>query len=212
MKNGLIVSCQALSDEPLCSSFIMSKMALAAKEGGAVGIRANGIDDILAIKKEVELPVIEIIKEKYQNKKAYITPTLKEVKKLIETDVEIIAMDATINQDEDFLKSVLEKYPDQKFMADISTTEEGIRAEKLSFDFIGTTLISYTDHSKGINKFKVLEELITKCNTPIIAEGNFNTPNQAKRAIELGAYAVVVGTAITRPQEITQKFVKAMEL
>lgn len=206
MNRGLIVSCQALEDEPLHSSYIMSRMAVAAKEGGAVGIRANGAEDIIAIKKEVNLPVIGIIKINYPGMKSYITPTMKEVDILVETGVDVIALDATINQDEEFLKSIFKKYPNQKFMADISTIEEGLRAGEIGFHYVGTTLVGYTEHSKGMNNFEVLEALIKDCKAIVIAEGNFDTPEKARKALEKGAYAVVVGSAITRPQLITKKF------
>lgn len=206
MNKGLIVSCQALENEPLHSSFIMGKMALAAKEGGAVGIRANSVEDITAIKGEVDLPIIGIIKKDYPGLVPYITPTMKEVDELVNAKVDVIALDATINQDVEFIKAVMEKYPNQKFMADISTIEEGLRAEKLGFDYIGTTLVGYTEQSKGINNFEVLDELIRQCTKPVIAEGNFDTPEKARKAMENGAYAVVVGGAITRPQLITKKF------
>ena len=206
MNKGLIVSCQALEIEPLHSSFIMGKMALAAKDGGAVGIRANSVEDITAIKGEVDLPIIGIIKKDYPGLVPYITPTMKEVEELVNAKVDVIALDATINQDVEFIKAVMEKYPNQKFMADISTVEEGLRAEKLGFDYIGTTLVGYTEQSKGINNFEVLDELIRQCTKPVIAEGNFDTPEKARKAMENGAYAVVVGGAITRPQLITKKF------
>ncbi|MFU7517294.1 N-acetylmannosamine-6-phosphate 2-epimerase [Clostridium sp. HCS.1] len=206
MNRGLIVSCQALENEPLHSSYIMSRMAVAAKEGGANGIRANSIEDIMAIKKEVDLPVIGIIKINYDNIKPYITPTMKEVDLLVNSGVDVIAIDATMNQDEEFLKEIFKKYPNQSFMADISTVEEGLRADKLGFKYIGTTLVGYTEHSKGMNNFEVLEALIKECKADIIAEGNFDTPEKARLALEKGAYAVVVGSAITRPQLITKKF------
>lgn len=212
MERGLIVSCQALDNEPLHSSFIMGKMALAALQGGAVGIRANSVEDIKEVKNNVNLPIIGIIKKDYESLVPYITPTIKEVEELINEGVDIIAVDATINQDENFLKEIIEKYKDQKFMADISTYDEGIRAEKIGFHYIGTTLIGYTKHSKGIEKFEVLERLIKDCKiAKIIAEGNFNTPEQARRSIDMGAYAVVVGSAITRPQLITKTFVDALK-
>ncbi|GAA0086804.1 N-acetylmannosamine-6-phosphate 2-epimerase [Clostridium sp. CTA-7] len=206
INRGLIVSCQALENEPLHSSYIMSRMAVAAKEGGAIGIRANSVDDIIAIKKEVDLPIIGIVKIDYPNMKSYITPTMKEVDELVEAGADIIALDATIDQDEEFLKSIFKKYPTQKFMADISTIEEGLRADKLGFHYVGTTLIGYTEHSKGMNNFEVLEALIKNCKAKVIAEGNFDTPEKARMALEKGAYAVVVGSAITRPQLITKKF------
>ncbi|TQO55739.1 N-acetylmannosamine-6-phosphate 2-epimerase [Paraclostridium bifermentans] len=206
MNKGLIVSCQALPDEPLYSSFIMGKMALAAKEGGAVGIRANTVADIKAIKAEVNLPIIGIIKQDYDNMIPYITPTMKEIDALVEENIYVIALDATINQSENFLKEVLNKYPNQKFMADISTIEEGLRAESLGFQFVGTTLVGYTEQSKNMNNFEVLSTLIEKCKIPVIAEGNFDTPEKARKALEMGAYSVVVGSAITRPQLITKRF------
>lgn len=206
MNKGLIVSCQALPDEPLYSSFIMGKMALAAKEGGAVGIRANTVADIKAIKSEVDLPIIGIIKQDYDNMIPYITPTMKEIDALVEENIHVIALDATINQNENFLKEVLNKYPNQKFMADISTIEEGLRAESLGFQFVGTTLVGYTEQSKNMNNFEVLSTLIEKCKIPVIAEGNFDTPEKARKALKIGAYSVVVGSAITRPQLITKRF------
>lgn len=206
INRGLIVSCQALPDEPLHSSYIMSRMAVAAKEGGAIGIRANTVEDILAIKKEVDLPVIGIIKIDYEGMVPYITPTMKEVDALVEAGVDIVALDATINQDEEFLKEIFKKYPSQKFMADVSTAEEGIRADRLGFYYVGTTLVGYTEQSKEMNNFEVLETLIEKCKSKVIAEGNFDTPEKARKALEQGAYAVVVGGAITRPQQITKKF------
>lgn len=206
MNRGLIVSCQALENEPLHSSFIMSRMAVAAKQGGAVGIRANSVEDIKAIKEAVDLPVIGIIKIDYPDMVPYITPTMTEVDALVSTGVDVIAVDATINQDIEFLKEIFIKYPKQKFMADISTVEEGIRAGELGFHYVGTTLVGYTEQSKGINNFDVLEELIKNCKAKIVAEGNFDTPEKARLALEKGAYTVVVGGAITRPQLITKKF------
>lgn len=212
MEKGLIVSCQALENEPLHSSFIMGRMALAALEGGAIGIRANSISDIKEIKKNVDLPIIGIIKKDYENLIPYITPTMKEVDELVLEGVDIIALDATISQDEEFLKEVINKYKNQKFMADISTFEEGKRAEEIGFHYVGTTLIGYTEQSKGLEKFEILEKLIKECKTAkIIAEGNFSTPEQARKAMDMGAFAVVVGGAITRPQLITKTFAEALK-
>jgi len=188
----------------------MGRMAKAAEESGAVGIRANGVADILEIKNNVSLPIIGIIKIHYPDKAAYITPTCKEIDALIEVGVDVIAVDATANQDEGMLKSLKLNYPGQRFMADISTVEEGIRADLFGFDFIGTTLVGYTGHSKTIDKFRLLETLIAKCGNPVIAEGNFSTPREAALAIRMGAYAVVVGSAITRPQVIARRFVEAI--
>ena len=126
-KNQLIVSCQALEDEPLHSSYIMSKMALAAYQGGAKGIRANSVEDIQAIRHEVSLPIIGIIKKDYDDSDIYITPTIQEVDDLVKAGADIIALDATNRLRpyhitlETFFKQIKEKYPQQKWMADCST-------------------------------------------------------------------------------------------
>lgn len=221
IKNHLIVSCQALEYEPLHSSFIMSKMALAAYQGGAKGIRANTIEDIQAIKKEVDLPIIGIIKQEYEGSVVFITPTIKEVDALVKEGVDIIAMDATIRERphhiylDDFFKEIRKKYPNQKFMADCSTIEEAIHADELGFDFIGTTMVGYTKESKGLkieeNDFEIIRTIIQKVKHSVIAEGNIDTPQKAKRVLELGCYSVVVGSIITRPQLITKRFTDIME-
>lgn len=221
LKGHLIVSCQALPHEPLHSSFIMGRMALAAKEGGAKGIRANTKEDILEIKKNVDLPVIGIVKRDYDDSKVYITPTMKEIDELMEVKPEIIAVDATsdlrpngVTIDE-FYKEIRLKYPDQLLMADCSTVEEALHADELGFDFIGTTLVGYTEQSKGMkieeNDFEIIRTILEKSSHKVIAEGNINTPEKAKRVIELGCYSVVVGSIITRPQLITKSFAEAID-
>ena len=221
LKGKLIVSCQALPHEPLHSSFIMGRMALAAKEGGAKGIRANTKEDIKEIQSQVDLPIIGIVKRDYDDSKIYITPTMKEIDELMEVKPEIIAMDATISTRpegktlDEFFHEVKKKYPEQLFMADCSTIEEALHADELGFDFIGTTMVGYTKQSEGDkieeNDFEILREIVSKVNHKVIAEGNINTPEKARRVLELGAYSVVVGSIITRPQLITKSFVEAIE-
>ena len=221
IKKHLIVSCQALEDEPLHSSFIMSRMAVAAMQGGAKGIRANSIEDIEAIKKAVPLPVIGIIKRDYKDSDVYITPTYEDVDHLVQVGCDIIAMDATISMRpgcislDTFFKKVKEKYPKQLFMADCSTVEETVHADELGFDFIGTTLVGYTSQSKGdqinADDFKIIRDILKQVKHPVIAEGNIDTPQKAKRVLELGCYSVVVGSIITRPQIITKRFTDVIE-
>ena len=147
IKNGLIVSCQALKHEPMYTEKggVMPLFAEAARRAGACGLRANTVRDILEIKEKVDLPIIGIIKKDYPDCKVYITPTMEEVDALVDTGVEIIAIDATsaLRPDgsniEEFFKKVREKYPDQLFMADCATLEERLHAADLGFDFIGTT-------------------------------------------------------------------------
>ncbi|MEQ2129733.1 N-acetylmannosamine-6-phosphate 2-epimerase [Caldanaerobacter subterraneus KAk] len=220
-----MVSCQALEGEPLHSSFIMAKMAKAAEIGGAVAIRANGYEDIVAIKKdivaikkEVNLPVIGIVKRKYEGYVPYITPTMKEVEEVVSAGAEIIAVDGTRSikpggiSTERFLKEIKNKYPEKIVMADISTFEEGIEATKMGFDLVSTTLSGYTDYSPDLDEpdYELIEKLAKAIKVPLIAEGRIWTPEQAVMALEKGAYAVVVGTAITRPHEITRRFVRCI--
>ncbi|MEG0564787.1 MAG: N-acetylmannosamine-6-phosphate 2-epimerase [Hungatella sp.] len=218
-KGGLIVSCQALKEEPLYSSYIMSRMAYAAKLGGAVGIRANTVADITEIKKTVDLPIIGIIKEVYGDCNVYITPTMKEVDALIACGVDMIASDATkrVRPDgktiDEFFKEVRAKYPNQLFMADCSSYEEGIHAAEIGFDLIGTTMNGYTDYTKGVElpNLDLMERLARDCGKPVIAEGGIWLPDQLKAALDAGVLAVVIGGAITRPMEITKRFVAAIQ-
>ena len=219
IKGGLIVSCQALPTEPLYDSYIMSKMAWAAYLGGAVGIRANTVVDIKAIKEKVDLPVIGIIKEVYDDSDVYITPTMKEVDALVEAGCEIIAVDATnrLRPDgvtfEEFFTEVRAKYPDQLFMADTSCFEEGELAEKLGFDLIGTTMAGYTPYTKGrtLPDIELIDRYVKELNTPVIAEGGIWVPDDLKNVYKAGAFGAVCGTAITRPMDITKRFVNALE-
>lgn len=220
IKGHLIVSCQALPHEPLHSSFIMGRMAKAAAEGGAKGIRANTKEDIAEIKKNVDLPVIGIVKRDYPDSNVYITPTMNEIDELMEVKPEIIAIDATVSLRpngitlDEFYHSIRKKYPDQLLMADCSTVEEALHADELGFDYIGTTLVGYTEQSKGkkieTNDFEIIRTILEKVTHHVIAEGNINTPQKARRVIELGCYSVVVGSIITRPQLITKSFTEEM--
>lgn len=218
IQKGLIVSCQALETEPLYSSYIMSRMAYAAMLGGASGIRANTVKDIQEIKKVVDLPVIGIIKEVYDDSDVYITPTMREVDELVTCGVDIIATDATsrvrhlgVGLDQ-FFEEVREKYPDQLFMADCSSIEEGMHAAEIGFDIIGTTMSGYTPYTKGtaLPNFEMMQTLVEKCGKPVIAEGGIWCPEDLKKALDTGAHAAVVGTAITRPMDITKRFVAAI--
>ena len=221
LKGKLIVSCQALPHEPLHSAFIMGRMALAAKEGGAYGIRANTKEDIAEIQTQVDLPVIGIVKRDYEDSKVYITPTMKEINELMEVKPDIIALDATHSLRpggrtlDEFYREIRKSYPEQLLMADCSTVEEALHADQLGFDFIGTTLVGYTDQSKSLkiesNDFEIIRQIVAKVKHRVIAEGNINTPEKARRVIELGAFSVVVGSIITRPQLITKSFAEALD-
>ncbi|MEI2466561.1 N-acetylmannosamine-6-phosphate 2-epimerase [Niallia taxi] len=221
-KKGLIVSCQALEGEPLHSSFIMGRMAIAAKEGGAVGIRANSVSDIIEIKKQVSLPVIGIIKKVYGDQPVFITPTMQEIDALAKTGTEIIATDATnrIRPDgsdlQSFYQEVRRAYPHILLMADVSTVDEAIFADELGFDIVAPTLYGYTEETKGLkiddHDYAVIKQIIKEVKkAKVIAEGNVLTPEIARSLLNMNVHAVVVGGAITRPQLITKRFVDALQ-
>ncbi len=160
------------------------------------------------------------MKRDYEDSQVYITPTMKEVDELMEVKPEIIAVDATgavrpggLTLD-DFYHQIRDKYPDQLLMADCSTVEEALHADELGFDFIGTTMVGYTPQSKNdkieANDFEIIRKIVAAAKNRVIAEGNINTPEKAKRVVELGVFSVVVGSIITRPQLITKSFAEAL--
>jgi len=223
IQGGLIVSCQAEDHEPLGKPEILAAMAKAAVMGGAAGIRACYPQNISAIKTAVDVPVIGIYKKVYPDSEVFISATLWENREVAATKSEIIALDATARLRPNGEKlaeiiAVLRRESDALLMADISTLNEGIRAAEMGFDLVGTTLAGYTAYSRaGLNEYAPDFNLITKLarelnsRVPLIAEGRIWNPSDARKALDLGAYAVVVGSAITRPWLITERFVKALK-
>lgn len=221
LKNKIIVSCQAMPNEPLYREECMIAIMRSVLNGGAGGLRVAGVRDIKNAKKMTDVPVIGLTKpdEIPANWKeiVYITPSLKHVGFLIKAGADIIAFDGTNRKHEnctvdEIIKLI--KINKRVSMADISTVEEGINCEKLGVNMISTTLAGYTQHSPLKNDgpdFDLLEELVKKVNVPVVLEGRIWTPQEVDKAFELGAHCVVIGSAITRPQLITKRFVSRKE-
>lgn len=216
IEGGLIVSCQAAGENPLTGAHFMAAMARAAAMGGAVGIRTNGPDCVRAIREAVDLPLIGLYKQDHPGYDVYITPTWDAAQPIIEAGADIIAVDATLRPRPkgETLAGLIERIhaAGKLVMADISTLEEGIEAARLGADLVGTTLSGYTPYSPQQEEpdFELVRALARAVSVPVIAEGRYFTPEEVNRALELGAYAVVVGTAITNPWKITERFVRKL--
>jgi len=218
VSGGMIVSCQALPHEPLFGAEIMARMALAAQQGGAVGIRANTPSDIRAIRNTVALPIVGLYKVELPGYEVYITPTVTAACEVAAAGADVIAVDATARPRPDFdhLRDFIAAIHDATglpILADISTFEEGLAAEAAGADIISTTLSGYTHYSPAPDgpDIALVATLRKALATPLLAEGRYHTPEQVTEALKAGATCVVVGGAITRPQEITRRFLRAIE-
>lgn len=216
IEHGLIVSCQAREDEPLHGTQYMTQLAFAAKWGGAHGIRANSPKDIRGIREKVDLPIIGLYKYRYPSYQPFITPTFHEAKLIAEAGADIIAIDATqaphpVETVQELIQRIHREL-NLPVLADIATIDEAVKAMQWEADLVATTLRGYTADTKGIEMpdFEFFQRLIAEVNCPVIAEGNIREPSDARRFMDLGAFAVVVGSAISRPQEITRWFVQAV--
>ncbi|KKC48958.1 N-acetylmannosamine-6-phosphate 2-epimerase [Paenibacillus sp. D9] len=215
VKGGLIVSCQALAGEPLHGAGMMARMALAAEQGGAAAIRANSGADVAEIKSGVAIPVIGIVKRDYSGSPVYITPTIKEVDELADAGADMIAFDATLRQRPGgaTVEQLIRHMHGRGIpaMADISTLEEALEAERAGADCVSTTLAGYTPYSRSLDgpDFELVEKAAASLRIPVFAEGRISDPDQVEKLLGLGACAVVVGSAITRPQLITERFAAA---
>ena len=221
LKGRLVVSCQAEPPSPFDNPRDVASFARCAIMGGASGIRSCGLEKIKAILSLTNLPVIGLTKAKFPDGTVCITGNFADVEALVAIGTTIIAVDGTFREREggltgpQFIAELRKRYPSQLFMADISTPEEALECRKAGADCVSTTLAGYTPQTRGQlsdgPSLKVLDECVAACDCPVFAEGRYNTPAEAASAIAHGAHAVVVGSAITRPQLITEWFVKAIE-
>ena len=222
MRGTVIVSCQATPGEPLYikDGTVMHLMARAAKLAGAKMIRTSSVRDIVAIKEETGLPVIGLIKREYPGYTGRITMTMKEVDECMEALADIVSIDCTDTERGDgltapeFLRKVKEKYPNIIIMADCATLEEAKAAYAAGADLVGSTMNGYTAataHCKVDPNYELVRQMVAELPCPVIAEGRVHTPEQAKKMLEIGAWAVVVGGAITRPLEIAARFMNAVK-
>lgn len=221
MKGTVIVSCQATPGEPLYDRerSVMPLMARAAKLAGAKMIRTSSVRDIIEIKEETGLPVIGLIKREYPGFQGRITMTMREVDECMAAGADVVSIDCTdcVRGDgltpTEFLKAVREEYPNIIIMADCATFEEGVAAHASGADLVGTTMNGYTPQTAGETgepNFALVARLVKTLPCPVIAEGRIHTPEQARKMLEIGAWAVVVGGAITRPLEIASRFMAAV--
>ncbi len=218
MRGGLIVSCQAEGDDPFNQPQYLALFAKAAQMGGAVGIRAQGAANIAAITATVTLPVIGITKSTFPDGSVLVTGDFADVEAIMLAGAAAVALDATDRvrpngmRGAPFLVAVRAGCP-LPLMADIATLAEGDAALLAGADVVATTLSGYTPDTLGKGDepdWELLQGLLRISDRPVIVEGRVWTPDQARRALDLGAHAVVVGTAITRPRVVTRKFVDAM--
>ena len=219
-RNGLIVSCQVQHDDPIFTPDMHVKMAEAAAWGGAVGIRANMPQQIREIKAAVDLPVIGLYKQWFEGTDVFITPTMEAVREVYESGAEIIALDCTDQITAagrpawELLPLAKKEFPDAIFFADVSNYDECARAVELGADMVGPTLYGYTQATKSIEE-PDLREFARMCrdfgdDAYMIMEGHVYSPEDAIKCLYLGAHAVVVGSAITRPHLTTKRFTDLM--
>ena len=219
LKGGMIVSCQSEGDDPFnANPEYMALFARAAEMGGAIGIRTQGIEKLKAIKRATKLPVIGLLKSQFPDGTVCITGSFAEVEQLIESGSDIVAIDGTFRKREEltgaeFIREVKKRYG-CIVLADIATYEEAISCEDAGADCISTTLNGYTPATLQFHdgpNYDVLKECVEGLTVPVFAEGRYKTPAEAGKAMEMGAFAVISGTAITRPRVITQWFVNEIK-
>lgn len=204
LHHGLIVSCQAPADSPLHDPLVIAAMAQAAVNQGAVGVRIDTAYHVSALRQRVKVPIIGLWKQQIEGCEVYITPRFEDAAAIASAGADIIAIDATLRErpQGETVAGLIKRIHDELgklVMADVDTIESAIAAADAGADLVGTTLYGYTNQTKDLSLpgFDLLVQMVEKLNIPVICEGGISSPQMARKALELGAYAVVVGTAIT---------------
>ena len=217
LRGRLVVSCQAPHGDPLDDLGTLTRIATAVLRGGAGGLRAEGVERITGFRGLTELPIIGLIKSYDTNGDVYITPDFRSAKAASAAGADIIALDCTarrLSADEPWPKLIQRIHGELKrpVLADIASVEDAIAAERAGADAVATTLYGYTPETAGIctPSWDLVQRLIARLKIPVVVEGHITTPEEIRKAFELGAAAIVVGAAITRPEEITARFTKAV--
>ncbi len=216
-RGGLIVSCQAPAGSPLAKPEIIAAFAATAEQNGAVGVRIDAPENIAAVKSKVAIPILGIYKIVADQSAVYITPTFDAAREIADAGADIIALDATFRarpndeKIENIVKEIRGTF-DQPLAADVAAFEEGLRAAEIGFDAVITTLSGYTEDTKHIVKpdFELVEKLSKELSVPVICEGRLSSAEDVKRAFDCGAFAVVVGGAITGVDGLVRKFTAAL--
>ena len=219
LKGKLIVSCQAEDDSPFNAPHFITAFAQAAERGGAAGVRIRNFENIEPVRKAISLPIIGLTKGTYADGSVLITPRVEDAVTLQTLGADIIAVDGTTRPRPGYTNGgeiikTMKAEGIRIVMADIATMDDALMAQDAGADLVGTTLSGYTpDTAQKQNDpdYELIENLAKKLPIPVIAEGRIRSPEEAKRALDCGAYAVVVGSAITRPVEIVRRFVDWME-
>ena len=213
-RGALVVSCQARPDNPLHGPVFMAAMALAAVQGGAAGIRANGAADIAAIRRAVDVPIIGILKRDDPGFAVSITPDVASARQVVESGADIVALDATERPRRgEALPELIGRIVAElrvPVMADVATRAQGVSAARMGAQYIATTLSGYTGEAPPDDAPDLaLVGLLAAEQLRVVAEGRYATADHIAAAFARGAHAVVVGTAITNPREITRKLARA---
>lgn len=216
LRGGLIVSCQAPTGSPLDDPFIISALALTAEQQGAVGVRLNGASHVAAARARLTIPILGIEKARTEGCEVFITPTYETAERLAQSGADLIALDATQrtrpnNEKIEMLIRRIREDLQTPVMADIATFNEALFAADCGADIIATTLCGYTNETTAVSlpAFKLLETLTANLRIPIICEGGVASPADVQRAFQCGAFAVVVGTAITGISQLVKNFAAA---